>query len=632
MRLNTQTLLVSLLTSSTFITPTLAGSHAPVQSPTITPANSYAPEDAYCEPNLVRPAEGLNRREVEYVAARKQKADVALAAWLKKQGNFKTDSLPTVGFASSGGGMRAMYLSAGVIQAFDDRESTGSLAGLYQAFTYHAGLSGGSWLVASLAGNNWPTVSSLSPLWSAGFDKSPLISSNLLGDAARYAYIVAALAAKQAAGFAISIVDPYGLGITSALFPSQVDISSLRLSGLTSLSAFKNHEAPFPIITARGVDDSTPPTNQCIPTNTSSDWEFSPYEYGSWDAGYAGFAKTAYMGSTLNSGRPEVLSRPGSGSGSPFHRGLNAGCACTKGYDSLSYILGTSSNVFSVLCTTIAPSNSTSAPIWSALSSLVAAIRPPTREDIFALFPNPFFASPLPSQTSLASKRTLTLVDGGIQGRNIPLGPFIMPSTPDQKPARPVDVLIVTDASADNENFFPNGRALITSSEAALRAGGVAAQRMPKVPDMQTYVAQNLNKRASFFGCDEKYNNKNKNATTASTSGAAAAAAKVDPLFIVYLPNTPLTYNTGLTDFKLQYSPEETKGSIGNGKAVALQSSSASSSPSSGSGFSGGVKIDEDVTKEWPFCLACGIASQGGKEGGLLEGCERCLERYCWFS
>jgi lysophospholipase len=596
--------------------------------------NAYAPKNDYCSPNLVRPAEGLNRKEAEYVAARKQKADVALAAWLKKQGNFKTDSLPTIGFASSGGGMRAMFMSAGVIQAFDGRESTGSLAGLYQAFTYHAGLSGGSWLVASLAANNWPTVGSLSSLWGTGFANTIFLTPNLLGDTARYAYILAALAAKQAAGYATSIVDAYGLGLATAFYPPGADISSIRLSGLTSLSGFKNHDVPFPIITARGVDDSASPVNQCTPNDTSSDWEFSPYEYGSWDSGYAGFAKTSTMGSALSGGRPEVL-HP-----SPNHpRAFTAGCACTTGYDTLSYILGTSSNVFNALCQTIPPINTTSAPIWSALSAMVATTHEPTRQDIFALFPNPFYASPSPAQNLVAPKKTLTLTDGGQVGRNIPLGPFVMPvttspggpSSAGSKPARQVDVLIVTDASADTPSSLPNGKALRSSADAAIRAGGVAAQRMPAVPDTTTYLAQNLGQRASFFGCSEKYDKNKTSASTTTTTtsvgaaGAITAAGKggVEPLFIVYLPNTPLTFNTGLSDFKLSYSPEETKASIENGRAIALQQSGNSD-------FTNSVKIDGKETEKWAFCLACGIASRGGR-GEVLEGCGACLEEYCWF-
>lgn len=103
----------------------------------------YAPIPTSCPSTaLVRPAAGIGSQESKYYAARKTKADVGLAAWLKKQGRFSTSSLPSVGLASSGGGYRALLEGAGVVQAFDARDSNSSTSGLYQGLTYEAGLSG----------------------------------------------------------------------------------------------------------------------------------------------------------------------------------------------------------------------------------------------------------------------------------------------------------------------------------------------------------------------------------------------------------------------------------------------------------------------------------------------------------
>jgi lysophospholipase len=100
----------------------------------------YQPESAKCPSTpLVRDATALGSEESSYISSRKAKADVALAAWLKKQGSFSTGSQPIVALASSGGGYRA---GAGVIKAFDARDSNSSVSGLYQALTYQAGLSG----------------------------------------------------------------------------------------------------------------------------------------------------------------------------------------------------------------------------------------------------------------------------------------------------------------------------------------------------------------------------------------------------------------------------------------------------------------------------------------------------------
>jgi len=103
----------------------------------------YAPVQTTCpSASLVRPATSINSNEASYVTARKTVANTALAAWLKKQGSFSTSSLPNVGFTSSGGGFRALLTTAGVVQAFDSRDTKYNTSGVYQGLTYQAGLSG----------------------------------------------------------------------------------------------------------------------------------------------------------------------------------------------------------------------------------------------------------------------------------------------------------------------------------------------------------------------------------------------------------------------------------------------------------------------------------------------------------
>lgn len=103
----------------------------------------YQPVSTECpERPLVRDATELSTQESDYISSRKEKADEALAAWLEKHGSFNTDSQPTVALASSGGGYRALLSGAGVVQAFDARDSDTDVSGLYQALTYHSGLSG----------------------------------------------------------------------------------------------------------------------------------------------------------------------------------------------------------------------------------------------------------------------------------------------------------------------------------------------------------------------------------------------------------------------------------------------------------------------------------------------------------
>ena len=106
--------------------------------------SGYQPISAACPADtpLVRDAGELGPEESAYISSRKEKADAALADWLQKQGAFSTDSQPTVALASSGGGYRAQLAGAGVVKAFDARDSNTSVSGLFQALTYHSGLSG----------------------------------------------------------------------------------------------------------------------------------------------------------------------------------------------------------------------------------------------------------------------------------------------------------------------------------------------------------------------------------------------------------------------------------------------------------------------------------------------------------
>jgi lysophospholipase len=105
--------------------------------------SGYQPISAECpDTPLVRDATEIAPEEAAYITSRKEKADAALAEWLQKQGAFSNDSQPTVALASSGGGYRAQLAGAGVVKAFDARDSNTSVSGLLQGLTYHSGLSG----------------------------------------------------------------------------------------------------------------------------------------------------------------------------------------------------------------------------------------------------------------------------------------------------------------------------------------------------------------------------------------------------------------------------------------------------------------------------------------------------------
>lgn len=230
---------------------------------------------------MLRTADGLSQKEKTYIQQRKLRTGKSLAKWLKGVDNkFPEGEMPTVALASSGGGYRAMLLGAGVVQAFDARDSNSPVKGLYQSLSHHAGLSGGAWLLSSIQGNGHATVSKLKvELWDKSLPKNSLWPLNT--DAApEYPAIKVDLQSKAKSGFAPTITDPWGRFLSYQLLKGDGGGVATTLSSISNSPSWKHFENPFPIMTATSVNDIT--TAQCDPTHETLQYEFSPYEFGSW--------------------------------------------------------------------------------------------------------------------------------------------------------------------------------------------------------------------------------------------------------------------------------------------------------------------------------------------------------------
>ncbi len=505
-------------------------------SPLPRAVSGYAPIPATCpSTQLVRTASGISDAESSYIDQRYQKASQALEAWLKSvdesfdigqggNGGWSDwtgqGKAPVLALTSSGGGYRAMLAGAGVVKGFDSREANKTgVSGIYQALTYHAGLSGGSWLLSSIAGNDFPTIGSLQTnLWDTTLQSSLLVPQILLSPQAApvYSAVEADIQAKRAAGFEPSIVDPWGRLLSYALLYGADGGVMDTLSGIASTSNFTSYNAPYPVITALGSNRLIDGT--CIPQPNATQYEFHPYEFGSWDAGVDAFVVSEYLGTSFSNGQPSGT--------------------CITHYDQLGYALGTSSNVFGAVCAPIPAVNSTAvaaATLVEDFAELVAPGQPGVPEsEIFGLYPNPFHN--YPSSSLVSAQPTLELVDGGVgvayQGN--PIWPFLHREN--------VDVIIVNDNSADTTGNFPNGTEILHTYQAATAAG---LTRMPIIPDVATFVSEHLNQKPTFFGC-----NSNDTAT------------------IIYIPNFNYTFPTFPTS-KIQYYKNETDGMIANGVEIA---------------------------------------------------------------
>jgi lysophospholipase len=256
---------------------------------------------------------------------------------------------------------------------------------------------GGAWFLSSFAGNNWPTISYLRDnLWGPAFQNSLLLPANLLSTGLlEYVDVTLDVISKEGAGYPVSIVDPYGRLLSYQLLQGPDGGVATDLSSLTTLSNFTNYNVPYPVITSLGALLAD---GQCAPPLNATQYEFAPYEFGSWDAGVSAFTQTKYLGSSLNNGQPVQSD------------------TCTIRYDNLGYVLGTSSDVFPGACEVIPASNSSDAPLAEVLEGIVSFAKEPALTDLYGLYRNPFYNY---SRSSLVEGDTeLTLADGGLAGQS----------------------------------------------------------------------------------------------------------------------------------------------------------------------------------------------------------------------
>lgn len=483
-------------------------------------ASQYAPEYVTCPgETLVRSADGISSSEEAYVASRKASADTALESWLASAlPGVETSSLPTIALSTSGGSFRSFLVGAGVIQAFDDRDSDSNVAGLYQTFTYQAALSGGAWLLSSLAAANWPTVTYLrDTVWETQLSGGILDASSN-STVADFEQIIVDIDTKGERGFPVSLTDPWGRMLSYQIMAGGTGAMNVTISDVTSFSNFTSYQVPFPIMTGTQINHTN---GECEPTPDEAIYEFNPYEFGSWSEDISAFVKSEYLGSTIDAG---VASE------------------CAHGFDNIDYVLGTSSQLLNTyICEGI--------DIVDEYfpSSVLSAVEQFTNVSQYgySLIPNPFLnyestTATLPS--SVSGDDLLYVVDGGesTNEHNVPILPLLEPS-------RNVSVLVVNDNSNDVDGW-PSGISLVAAYNAS-QASARLAGRFPAVPAAGAFSTQ----KAQFFGCDD------------------AAAVTV-----VYLPNADWTYASNTSTTQLVYTSDETNAMITNGNGVASQGEDAS--------------------------------------------------------
>ena len=242
---------------------------------------------------------------------------------------------------------------------------------------------------------------------------------------------------KKIEGFQISFTDYWGKAIVQRLkknFDDDPDHTFSFSKLVHSSKKFKEYSVPIPIFVANCKNGLL----------SNIIFEFTPFEFGSWDSMLRLFVKLPYLGSKIISGKA---------------------IKCVNNFDDLGFITATSSSIFNNVLIFIWNLASQSSREAVKALNMVMGIFGLGKEEIFSISkessrletdyavyqPNPFYLYP-EKDNVLTNKDHLYLVDGGEDGENIPLRTLVIPE-------RKLDVIFVLDSSSDIDNY-PNGSKL----------------------------------------------------------------------------------------------------------------------------------------------------------------------------
>lgn len=549
------------------------------------PSNGYVPADVACPPmpqgnnyvGMIRNASDfkMNSQEADYMKRHRQKTRPVWQDWLTRAGldgdlpggvdQYLNENQPKVGIAISGGGYRAMLLGVGVVEGFDSRNETAmqrGVGGLLQAVDYVSGLSGGSWATGSMAINNWPTTQEL-------LQSIYNLDSNLVfpddDELSFYMDLFDDVGDKKDRHYPTSITDYWGRALSYQLLNDTMykdEGQATVYSDIVNVTHFQDASYPFPIVLAIGRHDK-----ELMIDPNATYFEYTPYEFGTWQPALQAFIPEGYLGSVLNNGQPTDNK-------------------CVAGFENFGYVVGSSSTLFNGAYLAVLQSNQTGV-LTDIIKSILQDIG--KGDNDVAPVPNPFRGY-RPTTNGFNTAQYIDVVDGGEANQNIPLEPLL-------QPARNLDMIIAVDASGDTMNW-PNGTALWeTQKRAKLEMFSYMA--FPEVPDQNTFVNEGLNTRPVFFGCNAQ------NATNTNS-----AVDKSAPL-LVYLPNYPYSGWGNSNTFELAYNKDHQQAMVQNAMDVATM---------------GGQQGD---WHECLACAATMRGLQRSK-AQIPDKCQKCMTKYCW--
>ncbi|GAA5876162.1 hypothetical protein JCM16303_007041 [Sporobolomyces ruberrimus] len=515
---------------------------------------------------------------------------------------------PKIATAVSGGGLRASLYAAGTLSALDNRNSS-SVGGIWQLSDYLAGLSGGSWAVTSSALNDMVPIYELvlgntpSSQTNMGWqlDMDILAPDGILGVSENKDYydaITSDVQTKANAGFPVSLVDIWGRALayhflnmtTPQNFYSEDDHDEGTLfSAIKFTQNFQNGAMPIPLLVSTSrVSEAmqTSGTSTTVIPLDNTQFEFTPFTFGSYDSTLQALIPVEYTGTKLSNGSPANSS------------------SCVRGFDNAGFFMGSSAALFNAVQQEL--SNPVFTELIQRLLADITDIQATSDSvSLVANYPNSFQGfSPTGFNFESAGNEILQITDGGENGENVPISPLLVK-------AREIDFILAADASADTEYSWPNGTSLLaTADRAANYSNGF--RRFPPIPaNADEFVAQGLNVRPTFFGCN-------------STAGGNMSSSSNESYpIVVYLPNAPAPvsnpYLTNTSTFTLSYSYNEVEAFLDSANANAKKGFPNPNTPTT-------------PDSEFSLCLKCATVDRARQRAGLARSsaCESCFARYCW--
>lgn len=551
------------------------------------PTNSYAPAKLPCPAKpqgndfvgYVRNASDnqIHPLEAEYMQRHRQTIKNQWKDWLNQAGlggkggisggldQFLASNQPKLGIAISGGGYRAMLVGMSVLQGLDGRNETAKqrgVGGVMQLADYVAGLSGGSWATAAMAMNNWQTPQNTTQFMDLG--NNLVMPSD--GKLSFYTDLFNDVDDKKDADFPVSITDYWGRAesyhvLDPAVYKDRGQ--STTFSDYINMTAFQQGWGPLPVVLSIGRD-----FEQIMINRNATYFEYTPFEFGTWQPGMQAFFPVGYLGSDMTKGEPTKNNE------------------CVSGFDNLGFTIGSSSTLFNGAYTMLLEDN---------VTSILGDIAKSILEDIgksdndVASVPNPFKQYPA-QKNQYATAEFIDLVDGGEANQNIPFEPLM-------QPARGLDLVIGIDGSTDTSGW-PNGSSLVETWKRS-KDPMFSYMAFPNVPDTNTFVNLGLNTHPTFFGCN-----------ISDYVNADSALDKSPPL-VVYMPNYPYSHMSNTSTYQLAYSDQGVQNMLDNGVEIATMAG---------------------MIDDWGTCLACASVLrplQRAKKQ-VPAKCQSCFSRFCW--